>query len=126
MELARSIPTYCYQSRFKTWAYKLIVSRARNDLRWSRAAKRALRPESLEQLPEVDAAVAEAQHREMLARARLLADLVDEVLRSQPDPRMAQIFRLWAIEDKSAVEIGQIVGVGLSRTNALLRETRSL
>jgi RNA polymerase sigma factor (sigma-70 family) len=122
LSLMRSLPAYRYQSRFSTWIYSVIVRTVRTYLRDIRAAKRAGRRQSLEALGDPGIPARDGRGPEAHGEAVVLTMLINDILRSQPDPRLVQIFHLWAIEDQRAVAIGQRMHLSPSRVRALIQE----
>jgi RNA polymerase sigma factor (sigma-70 family) len=125
-ELVRAITSYHYASRFSTWAHQVIVQSVQRAIRDRHALKRAIRPDSLDQLPRVDASIGDAEHPESAAAARVLAERIAAVLEEQADQRLAQIFHLWAVADLRVEEIGKIVHLHPSRVRALLLQARQI
>lgn len=126
LELARSLPVYRYESRFSTWAFQVILRSARNELRGRKALKRVGYTTYLDGSTALDVPIAETEHPESVAAARLLAALANSVLTGQGDARLARIFRLWALEDRRVVEIGAQVGLSPARVRVLLGQIVSL
>lgn len=120
LELARSLREYRYESRFSSWAFQVIVRSVRNELRARRAQKRFGQTAYLEDSGALELALAEDEHPESVAAARLLSTLAQSVLASQPDARLARIFQLWALEDRRVAEIGAQVGLSPARVRVLL------
>jgi RNA polymerase sigma factor (sigma-70 family) len=123
-ELARALPAYRFQSRFSSWAYRVVVQSAARQIRHARAEKRSARPDSLHQAPGVDALVATVADPELAAQGRLLAERVAAVLAAQPDRRLLSIFQQWALEERGTAEIGAVVRLHPSRVRALLAQAR--
>lgn len=126
VELVRSLENYQYRSRFSTWAHQVIANRIRRMLRDSRAQKRAVRPDSLDQLPDPDVIPDTAIYAEAAVHHRLLHEQVQSILGALPDQRISQIFHLWALEDRRIAEIGQLVQLHPSRVRTLLQQAREL
>lgn len=123
-DLARALPSYRYESRFSSWAYRVVVQSATRQIRRARAEKRAVRPASLDQA-EVSALIPDpAADPESIARARLLAERVAAVLSAQPDQRLLVIFQQWSLEERGTAEIGALVRLHPSRVRALLARAR--
>jgi len=126
IELVRAIPSFRYASRLSTWAHQVIVQSVQRAIRDSQALKRAIRPDSLEQLPHVDVSIGDAEHPEAATAARVLAERLAAVLEEQADQRLARIFHLWAVADLRVEEIGKIVHLHPSRVRALLLQARQI
>lgn len=122
LELAKSLHLYRYRSRFSTWAYQVIIRSAWNELRTRGASKRVAQTLSLEAAVAAELAIAESDHPESVAAARLLAALAATVLGDHADARLSKIFELWAVEDRRVVEIGAQVGLSQARVRALLSQ----
>jgi RNA polymerase sigma factor (sigma-70 family) len=125
-ELARALPSFHYASRFSTWAHQVIVQSVRRYIRDRQALKRAGRPTSLEHawvdtLPTSADDCPEAQ-----VHARVLAELVANVLAAQPDQRLARIFQLWALADLRVEEIGRQINLSASHARVLLTRMRAI
>ena len=124
LELSRALPSFRYQSRFSTWAYKVITRGVQRHLRGMSAQKRAgeidvaTDPQTLEhtigadELPE---AQAEAHHLTTTIFAELMIAL---------GSRNAEVFRLWACDDLSAEMIGQRMGLSVARVYAVISHAR--
>jgi RNA polymerase sigma factor (sigma-70 family) len=125
-ELMRALPSYHYASRFSTWAHQVIVQSVRRYRRDLGALKRAGRPESLEALPELDIPVAPAEHPEAVADARVLLGIIDARLAAQPDRRLREIFRRWAVEDQRVEAIGRHVRLSASQVRVLIGHIRQM
>lgn len=125
-ELLRALPSYRYASRFSTWAHQVIVQSVRRYRRDLGALKRAGRPQSLESLPEIEIPIGTAAHPEAIVAARALLRAIDARLAAQPDRRLREIFRLWAVEDQRVEEIGRHVCLSASQVRVLLGHIRQL
>lgn len=125
-ELIRALPSYRYASRFSTWAHQVIVQSVRRYRRDLGALKRAGRPQSLESLPEIEIPIGTAAHPEAIVAARALLRAIDARLAAQPDRRLREIFRLWAVEDQRVEEIGRHVCLSASQVRVLLGHIRQL
>jgi RNA polymerase sigma factor (sigma-70 family) len=126
MALVRALPHFRYASRFSTWAYQVIVQSVQRHLRDQRAAKRAVRADSLEQSGGYHVPIGEAEHPVLVAEAHVLAELIERLLAAQPDQRLVRIFRLWAYADARVEEIGQQVQLSPARVRILLNQIRDL
>ena len=124
--LVRSLPSYRFRSRFSSWAFRVIVQSAQNELRGTRARKRATHPSSLDVLAEHDHPADPRSYDEERAQAQLLSGLVRSVFAAHPDERLGRVFHLWAVEDQRVAEIGERLRLNPSRVRALLREARAL
>jgi RNA polymerase sigma factor (sigma-70 family) len=125
-ELARSLPSFRYGSRFSTWAHQVIVRSVQRHQRDRQARKRAGHPTALEQSHLEELPIRAVDQPDALAHARLLATLVDTILAAQPDPRLAHIFQLWAQVDLRIEEIGQHVRLSPSQVRVLLSRIRDI
>jgi RNA polymerase sigma factor (sigma-70 family) len=126
-ELVRALPSYRYQSRLYIWANRVVVQIARRHLRDSRRSKRAARPDSLDQLVEIEEAPPDAAHdTEAIVHTRQLYSLIMTILAEQADQRLGYLFHLWAVEDRRSAEIGALVQLHPSRVRALLQQIRQL
>ncbi|MBC8076163.1 MAG: sigma-70 family RNA polymerase sigma factor [Chloroflexales bacterium] len=124
--LVRALPSYRYHSRFSSWAFRVIVQSAQNELRSARAEKRAVQPASLNDIAEHDHPADPTARDEDRANAHLLSGMIRAVFATQPDQRLGHIFHLWAVEDRRVAEIGALLRLHPSRVRALLREARTL
>jgi RNA polymerase sigma factor (sigma-70 family) len=125
-ELVRALPSYGYRSRFSTWTYSLVGRCAQRQVRAAGAKRRSAPVESLDAV-DADAPPADPHARhEQAANARILAALVAQALAANPDRRLATIFQLWAIEDRTMAEIGAVVRLHESRVRFLLKQAREL
>jgi RNA polymerase sigma factor (sigma-70 family) len=125
-ELARALPTFRYASRFSTWAHQVIARSVQRYLRDRLAGKRAGRPISLETVVADELPSDGLGQPELAADASVLAALVDDILRAQPDRRLAVIFQLWAIADVRVEEIGRRLQISPSQDRALLGRIRQI
>jgi RNA polymerase sigma factor (sigma-70 family) len=125
-ELVRALPSYRYQSHFSAWANRVIVQIIRRHIRDSRRAKRAVRPDSLEQLLEIAPLPDPRSNAESAAQARQLYGLIMSILGEQPDRRLGHLFHLAVIEDRRAADIGALVHLQPARVRTLLQQTRRL
>lgn len=123
IEVARAIVDYRYESSLRTWLQSVVKRRLLRFHRDSQAEKRAVRPESL------DAAeysfVAWEDFEEDINATALVA-MVERVLGSASDERLAVVFRLRHIHDWSAEEIGVRIRLHPSRVRVLLQQARAL
>jgi RNA polymerase sigma factor (sigma-70 family) len=125
-QLAGALPSFRYASRFSTWAYSVIIQSVRRHLRDQHALKRSSHLLSLDQHPELVTLPSPVGRPEGAAETSVLATLIDDVLARQPDQRLAQIFKLWAIEDLRPAQIGRRVHLSPSRVRVLLAQARNL
>lgn len=125
-ELSRALGSYRYRSRFSSWAYSVVVRCAQRQMRAARAARRSAAPGSLDALEEGAAPADPRPRHEERAHGRLLAERVAAALAAHPDRRLAPIFQLWAVEERTSAEIGAIVRLHESRVRALLKQAREL
>jgi RNA polymerase sigma factor (sigma-70 family) len=125
-ELVRALPSYRYQSRFTIWASRVVVQSVRRHLRDSQRTKRAVRPESLDQIAETDPPPDPFNAAESSAHARVLYDMIMTILAEQPDQRWRYLFHLAAVEDLRVAEIGALVQLSQPRVRALLQQIRQL
>lgn len=126
LALAQALPGYRYRSRFSSWAYSVIERSARDQLRAAHAQRRSGSTTSLDSLAEASQPSDLSAAHEQSAHARLLAERIAVVLDAHPDRRLARIFHLWAVEDRTSAEIGMIVNLHESRVRALLKLARAL
>lgn len=124
--LLQALPTYRYRSRFSSWAFSVVDRCGRDQLRAARAQRRAGDTVSLDGVADASQPSDLSAAHEQSAHARLLAERIAVVLSSHPDRRLAHIFHLWAVEDRTSAEIGQIVNLHESRVRALLKLAREL
>lgn len=124
--LVQALPGYRYRSRFSSWAYSVIERSTRDQLRAARAQRRSGDTTSLDGLAEASQPSDRSAAHEQSAYARLLGERIAIVLGNHPDRRVARIFHLWAVEDRTSAEIGQIVNLHESRVRALLKMAREL
>jgi RNA polymerase sigma factor (sigma-70 family) len=125
-ELARALPTFRYASRFSTWAHQVIARSVQRYLRDRLAGKRAGRPISLETIVADDMPMDELGRPDVAVDAGMLATLVGDILRAQPDRRLAVIFQLWAIDDLRIEEIGRRLQISPSQVRALVGRIRQV
>lgn len=124
--LAHALPSFRYQSRFTVWANSLVVRSIRRSIRDSKREKRAVRPDSLDQLAEIALPPDPTNHAETTAHARQFYSQIMQILADQPDQRLGYLFHLATIEDRRVVEIGKLVHLHPSRVRTLLRQIRQL
>lgn len=125
-ELVRALPSYHYASRFSTWAHQVIVQSVIRYRRDQGALKRAGHPDSLEALPELDIPASQAEHPEVVADARVLLGTIDARLAAEPDGRLREIFRRWAVEDQRVEEIGRHIRLSASQVRVLIGYIRQI
>ena len=125
-ELAIAIDSFSYASRFKTWAYRVIIWSVQRKLRDLKARKRGESPAYIDQSTGMDVPVDESMQPDSIVSARLLAEQVDAILAAQPDKRLETIFRLWAHEERSVREIGALIHLHPSRVRVLLKQARQI
>jgi RNA polymerase sigma factor (sigma-70 family) len=126
VELGQSLASYRYDSRFSTWAYTVIIRRVQRYVRDSRAGKRAGRPVSLDQLDAAGLPALDPTTIEAPVAARLLLQLIMDVLGRAADQRLAQIFYLWVVEEQRLVQIGKHVQLSSGRVSALIEQARQI
>ncbi len=126
MALVRSLPTYRYRSHFNSWAYSVIERCARDYIRATKAQRRSGNTSPLDVLPESNHPQQSDEEHKHIVHARLLAEHIAAVLNSNPDKRLANIFQLWALEQRSSAEIGTLLSLHESRIRALLKLAREL
>jgi RNA polymerase sigma factor (sigma-70 family) len=126
-EVFRSLESYSYASRLSTWIYSIVLHTIQGELRYSTAAKRAIRPASLD-VPrsEIEDPIYEAEHPEQSAYDRALASLIDTILSAQNDKRLAIMFRLWAIEDMRLADVARHMHLSPGRVSALLSQALTI
>lgn len=125
VELIRSISSFTYHSRLSTWSYRVVVRSIQRFVRDSKAGKRGTRPDSLDHAADLDAPLSEADQPETQAAANVLAERTLAILAAH-NPRLALIFRLWAIHDQRIDEIAEVVRLHPSRVRALLKQARTI
>lgn len=125
LELARSLPSYRYASRFSTWAYQVITRGVQRHLRDLSAQKRAGEIDRGVNPLALAVPVGKRELPESLARDRALAALVDSELKAAMGARNAEVFRLWARDDLSAEMIGRKVGLSVARVHAIIAQART-
>jgi RNA polymerase sigma factor (sigma-70 family) len=125
-ELIRALPSFRYASRFSTWAYTVIIRSAQRYLRDRNAAKRSGKPESLDQQPEWNLAFGTADSPEALAQVRALSRLINMLLDRHGDWRLAEVFRLWAIEDQRVADIARCMRLSPARVSGLIEQVCQL
>jgi RNA polymerase sigma factor (sigma-70 family) len=121
-ELVRALPSYRYASRFSTWAYTVISRSAQRYLRDRYAAKRSSKSESLEWQHELELALGAADSPEAQSEARALSGLIAALLDSHGDRRMAEMFRLWAIEDQRLADIARRMRLSPARVSVMIEQ----
>jgi RNA polymerase sigma factor (sigma-70 family) len=121
-ELIRALPTYRYASRLSTWAYIVISRSAQRYLRDHSAAKRNGRPESLDHWPELNLALGAADSPEAQSEARALNGLIDALLSSHDDQRLAEMFRMWMIEDQRLADIARRMHLSPARVSVMIEQ----
>jgi RNA polymerase sigma factor (sigma-70 family) len=126
-ELLRVLPTYRYRSRFSTWAYTVIVrSRKRYLVRLHAAKRGGTTQDSYGLDVPVQHVTVDVQFPEQLAADHALVELIETVLTTEEDRRLALIFRLWVIDDMRLTDIGKCVNLDASRISVLLDRARQL
>lgn len=131
LELLRSIKTFRYACHFSTWAYRVIVDSVRRTVRDSRARKRAGRPDSLDQFDGLrqyvyQIAGPQSDQPAHLVDALELYKLAVSILNKHKDKRLAMVFCLHFISDRSIEEIGERLNLHPSRARTLLVLARTL
>jgi RNA polymerase sigma factor (sigma-70 family) len=124
LELARSLPSYRYASRFSTWAYQVITRGVQRHLRDMAAKKRAVEVDRDTDPLERAVPVSEAELPEHQTRDNMLSALVEHELSTAFGPRNATVFQLWARDDYSAEMIGRQVGLSTARIHAIIAQAR--
>ncbi len=125
-EVFRSIDSFRYQSRFSTWAHRVIVYGIQRHIRDSLAQKRAVRPGSLDQVTTPEVPITLVDQPEEIVSARLLMEQIAAILNEQADPRLHNFFQLWAVQDIRVADIGTMVQLHPSRIRALLQHIRQI
>jgi RNA polymerase sigma factor (sigma-70 family) len=121
-ELIRALPTYRYASRLSTWAYTVISRSALRCLRDHNAAKRNGKPESLDHRPELDIALGATDSPEAQSEARALNELIDALLSSHDDQRLAEMFHMWMIEDQRLADIARRMHLSPARVSVMIEQ----
>ncbi|MEI7768335.1 MAG: sigma-70 family RNA polymerase sigma factor [Chloroflexales bacterium] len=124
--LVASLQNFAYRSSFATWAHTVTVQSVRRHIRDSRAKKRAQRPESLDSSPDLDAPARDEDEPEQQALNHVLINQIHTIMLQGGDKRIAFIFHLWAIDDRSTEEIGKRIHLHPSRVRALLAQARTI
>lgn len=124
LELARSLPTFHYQSRFSTWAYQVIAGGVRRHLRDMSARKRRGHIDPSVDPADVERAIGAGDLPEAQVRAQILHTIVYSELTEAMGARNSAVFRLWASQDLSAEMIGQRVGLSVARVYAVIKRAR--
>ncbi|XSG77318.1 sigma-70 family RNA polymerase sigma factor [Herpetosiphon llansteffanensis] len=128
--LLEALPSYCYRSRFKTWAYKVFLRSVLQHLRRFQARKRTGETLSLDQSINEQASLQVADSHtpdpadQMLASA--LQSLIYRVLQQHTDQRLPEIFRLAKEVDLTVTEIGRRFQLSPGRISDLLKQARLL
>jgi len=126
-ELLRSLPDYAYRSRFSTWAYTIIVRAVQRSHVHLRAAKRSAPTQPIDaELIDRGPPTRESEHPETIAAGNELAALIDTLLATSKNERLARIFKLWAAGDWRLADIARSVGIDSSRVSVLLKEARAI
>lgn len=126
MAMIRSIPTFQYRSRFSTWAYQVIIRSVQRYIRYCKADKRAVIPDSLDLMVETDMLPYQDAYLEAKVDGALLLQRVADVLADQPDRRLYSIFHCWALQAWPTADIARHVSLHPSRVRTLLGQTRSM
>lgn len=124
-ELFRALPSYQYQSRLMTWAFSVAHNCLRQQKRYNKASKRALQPESLDDLHDYELPLEISDYVETAIHAKSLLEIINTALQQLPDQRLAVIFQLWAVQDKRVADIGECVHLHPSRVRVLLHNART-
>ncbi|MFL5804717.1 MAG: sigma-70 family RNA polymerase sigma factor [Roseiflexaceae bacterium] len=125
-ELVRALPSYRYASRFSTWAYTVISRSAQRYLRDRKAAKRSGKHESLEWQHELELALGAADSPEAQSEAHALSGLIDALLTNHSDWRLAEMFRLWVIEDQRLADIARRMRLSPARVSVMMEQVCQL
>ena len=122
----KSLGSFRYNSRFKTWAYKVVIQSVRHYLRTQRAKKRSAPTISLDLALESqnNIAVKYADLATNRVQSTIFANRVIAILRKEKDERLALLFALWTIYDQSPTDIAQRVGLSTSHVRLLLDQAR--
>jgi RNA polymerase sigma factor (sigma-70 family) len=131
VELVRSLKGFRYACHFSTWAYKVITDSVRRTMRDSRARKRAIRPDSLDQSEGLrknayQIAAPQSEQPANLVDVRELRKLAIRLLQQHKDKRLHVVFYLYFVDDRSIEEIGEQICLHPSRTRTLLMQARLL
>jgi RNA polymerase sigma factor (sigma-70 family) len=125
-ELAQALPSYRYASRFSTWAYSVITRRVQRYVRDSRAAKRAGRPVSLDELGAAGQLTTDPAAIAAPAEANALLELILDVLGQAADTRLVYIYYLWVVEEQRLAQIGQRVHLSAGRVSILIGQATEI
>jgi RNA polymerase sigma factor (sigma-70 family) len=126
MALVASLPKFAYRSSFSTWAHQVVVQSVCRHIRDSYAQKRAQRPDSLDAMPEFDTPAYDDDQPERQAITNDLLDQINAIFTNEGEARLARIFYLWAVEDRTTTDIGSLIHLHPSRVRALLSQARTL
>lgn len=123
-DIWRGLPHFRYQSRFQTWVFAVISHCLNRSIRHISTQKRRTQmvTTSLDRLQDHTGAEPPDEHTlspDEAAQARVLLQLVAETLARHPDRRLADIVRLWAIEQYTLREIGAQLNLSVGRVHAL-------
>jgi len=129
-DLWRGLRTYCYRSRFQTWAFTVISNCLIRYHRALQTGKRSAHPhaQSLDALiaaghpPQGDT----APSADEVALSNILDTLLRQVLKQHPDQRLTTIYQLWACEEQSLRTIAEQLHLSATRVHTLLRQARAL
>ncbi|MBM7845693.1 sigma-70 family RNA polymerase sigma factor [Herpetosiphon giganteus] len=128
--LLEALPSYCYRSRFKTWAYKVFLRSVLQHLRLFQASKRTAEILSLDQSindqSSLEVADSHTPDPAEQTLANTLQSLIYRVLQQHSDQRLPEIFRLAKEVDLTVTEIGQRFQLSPGRISDLLKQARHL
>jgi RNA polymerase sigma factor (sigma-70 family) len=122
-EIVRSLPSYRYESSFRTWVFSVTTRRLQRLLRDGGAEKRAIQPDSIDTIEDE---LIDPEGIEPVANARALLQQIEQILIRAEGPRLARIFRLHGHDDRTVEEIGRFVHLHPSRVRVLLARAREI
>lgn len=130
-DLWNGLRTFRYQSRLQTWAFTVVTRCLSRYYRGAQTQKRSALPpaQSLDALVLADGDTLPDQSLpgpDETAMANTLAMLLEQVLAQHPDQRLNTVFWLWAAEDKTLREIGELLNLSAPRVDVLLSQALTL
>jgi RNA polymerase sigma factor (sigma-70 family) len=124
IELMHALPSYRYASRFSTWAYSVVVQRARRFLRDRTAQKRTATIVSYELRPPREVGSDTYLQPAAIVEGAMLHSMIDRILSDLYGPRMVTIFNYWARNDMGISQISKLMQISPSRVHALIHTAR--
>jgi RNA polymerase sigma factor (sigma-70 family) len=124
IEFCSSLSRYYFESTLDTWLHSVTLRRLRRFRRDLSAAKRSAIREPFELAVEIPDPTADDSSRVIAAE---LCDRIRDVLeRQKGGKRLAVVFFLHALADRSTEEIGDLIGRHPSRVRSLLKTAREV